>query len=206
VEERRSPSKVHLVRGHEGPRWCHSPYGQSEINNLGLGMSEGWKAWHKIDWHMLVAKQVTAGRSGCINARATGEVVAVEQSSNNDKGVVENTFQVLAEIKKQQREAPFKATQMDAPVQYTVLAENPATNPADAHSTQYKEIWPASTAPLSRPSRVSYKELHSSYHTASSCAPRSRRPVRPRFRGRLRRLRQRFRWPRLLGGGGFPRG
>jgi hypothetical protein len=29
-----------------------------------------------------------------------------------------------------------------------------------------------------------------SYHTASSCAPRLRRPVRPRFRGRLRRPRR----------------
>jgi hypothetical protein len=37
---------------------------------------------------------------------------------------------------KQQREPPFKAPQMDAPVQYTVLAEIPATNPADAHSTK----------------------------------------------------------------------
>ena len=33
--------------------------------------------------------------------------------------------------KKQQREPPFKAPQMDAPVQYTVLAEIPATNPVD---------------------------------------------------------------------------
>jgi hypothetical protein len=63
-------------------------------------------------------------------------VVAVEQSSNNDKGDAENTFQVLAELKKQQREAPIKAPQMDAPVQYTVLAEIPATNPADALSTK----------------------------------------------------------------------
>jgi hypothetical protein len=114
-------------------------------------------------------------------------VVAAEQSSNNDKGDVENAFQVLAELKKQQREAPFfgpenfvwrhvlhmrpstgcrgsfaqavaagpkrnlgplsglvlydrnlKAPQMDAPVQYTVLAEIPATNPADGapHSTK----------------------------------------------------------------------
>jgi hypothetical protein len=38
---------------------------------------------------------------------------------------VENTFQVLAELKKQQREAPFKAPQMD--VQYAVLAGIPAT-------------------------------------------------------------------------------
>jgi hypothetical protein len=54
------------------------------------------------------------------NARATGEVLKVEQPINNDKGDVENTIQVLAELKKQQREAPlFKAPQMDAPVQYT---------------------------------------------------------------------------------------
>jgi hypothetical protein len=71
-----------------------------------------------------------------VKARATGEELAVEQSSNNDKGDVENTTQVLAELKKQQREAPFKAPQMDAPVQYTVLAEIPATNPADARSTK----------------------------------------------------------------------
>jgi hypothetical protein len=30
------------------------------------------------------------------NARATGEVLTAEQSSNNDKGDVENTIQVLA--------------------------------------------------------------------------------------------------------------
>jgi hypothetical protein len=47
----------------------------------------------------------------------------------------------------------------------------------------------------------SYKELYSSYHTASSCAPCPRRPVRPRSRGRLR---QRFGWIRLSGGGGSP--
>jgi hypothetical protein len=114
-----------------------------------------------------------------------------------------NTTQVLAELKKQQREPPFKAPQMDAPVQYTALAEIPATNPP-CGCTQHKEIWPASTAPLSRLSLVSYKLLYSSYHTASSCAPRLRRPVRPRFRGRLRRLRRherrrRFGFPRLLG-------
>jgi hypothetical protein len=56
-------------------------------------------------------------------------LTAVEQSSNNDKGDVENAIQVLAELKKQQREAPFKVPQMDAPVQYTVLAgEIPATS------------------------------------------------------------------------------
>jgi hypothetical protein len=63
-------------------------------------------------------------------------VLAAQQSSNNDKGDVENTTQVLAELKKQQREAPFKAPQMNAPGQHPVLAESPATNPADAHSTK----------------------------------------------------------------------
>jgi hypothetical protein len=65
-------------------------------------------------------------------------VLTVEPASNNDKGDVENTTQVLAELKKQQREAPFKApqmdAQMDAPVQYTVLAEIPTTGPADVQS------------------------------------------------------------------------
>jgi hypothetical protein len=92
-----------------------------------------------IDWHMTEAG-LPAEDLG-VNARATGEVLTVEQSSSNDKGDVENTIQVLAELKKQQREAPFKVPQMDAPVQYvrntrTVLAEIPATNPADAHSTK----------------------------------------------------------------------
>jgi hypothetical protein len=65
------------------------------------------------------------------NARATGEVLTAEQSCNNDKGDVENTILGSpCRIKKatvQQREAPFKTPQMDAPVQYTVLAEIPAT-------------------------------------------------------------------------------
>jgi hypothetical protein len=38
--------------------------------------------------------------------------------------------------------------------------------------TQYKEIWPASTAPLSKLPLASYKLLYISYHIASSCAPR----------------------------------
>jgi hypothetical protein len=39
--------------------------------------------------------------------------------------------------KKSNSERPrFKAPQMDAPVQYTVLAEIPATDPVDAHSTK----------------------------------------------------------------------
>jgi hypothetical protein len=45
-------------------------------------------------------------------------------------------YQLLAESKKQQREAPFKAPQMDAPGQHPGLAEGLATNPADAHSIQ----------------------------------------------------------------------
>jgi hypothetical protein len=66
-----------------------------------------------------------------VNARATGVVLAAEQSSNNDKGDVENTIQVLAESKKQQREAPFKAPQIHG------ASRDPGpTNPADAHSTK----------------------------------------------------------------------
>jgi hypothetical protein len=64
-----------------------------------------------------------------------------------------------------------------------------------------QKIWPASTAPLSRLPLVSYKLLYNSYHTASSCAPRLRRPVRPRSRGRLRfggMNDERFGSPRLL--------
>jgi hypothetical protein len=77
-------------------------------------------------------------------------------------------FKSLQNQKSNSESPPFKAPQMDAPVQYTVLAEIPATNPADAHST--KEIWPASTAaPLSRPSLVSYKLLYNSHYIASSC-------------------------------------
>ena len=38
-----------------------------------------------------------------LNARATGEVLEVKGLSNNDNGDVEKTFQVLAELKKQQR-------------------------------------------------------------------------------------------------------
>jgi hypothetical protein len=75
-------------------------------------------------------------RAGSLRRAAKKFQKSAEQSSNNDKGDVENTFQVPAELKKQQREPPFKAPQMDAPVQYTVLAEIPATNPADAHSTK----------------------------------------------------------------------
>jgi hypothetical protein len=95
-------------------------------------------------------------------------------------------------LKKATARGPLQgATQMDAPVQYTVLAGIPATNPADArHSTKKFGLHPASTAPLSKLPLVSYKQLYNSYHTASSCAPRLRRPVRPRSRGRLQRLRR----------------
>jgi hypothetical protein len=84
---------------------------------------------------------------------------------------VENTIQVLAEVKKQQREPPLKAPQMDAPVQYTVLAEIPATNPADARSIKKFGLHqPRPSSPLQTPPLVSYKQLYNSYHTASSCA------------------------------------
>jgi hypothetical protein len=149
---------------------------------------------------------------------STSRVFFGEQSSNNNKGDVENTIQVLAELKKQQREPPFKAPQMDTPVQCTVLAEIPATNPADTHSTKKFGLHQPRPSPDSRLSLVSVTsaQLYNSYHTAPSCAPRPRRPVRPRFRGRLRRLRRhvrrrRFGWVRFFGGGGpppppFPRG
>jgi hypothetical protein len=144
------------------------------------------------------------------NARATGEVLTAEQSSNNDKGDEENTIQVLAELKKQQREPPFKAPQMDAPVQYTALAGIPAANPAGrCGCTQHKETYLAfglhqpRPSPVSSLSLISYKLLYSSYHTASSYVPRLRRPARPRPRGRPRRLRRlkrrrQFGLPRLL--------
>jgi hypothetical protein len=35
---------------------------------------------------------------------------------------------------------PFKAPQADAPVQYAVLAEIPATSPADAHSAKSEPL------------------------------------------------------------------
>ena len=135
-----------------GPAYVVPPPGKRKrkkslrpIRDQQSGFDEGWKVWHKMDWHMLVAKLPPEDQG--VNARATGEVLAAQQSSNNDKGDVENTFQVLAELKKQQREAPFKAPQMDAPVQYTVLAEIPATNPADAHSTKKFGLHQPRTSP-----------------------------------------------------------
>jgi hypothetical protein len=98
---------------------------------------DGWKVWDPRIANLEAGLPVVLPAEDLgANARATGEVLTAEQSSNNDKGDVENTIQVLAELKKQQREPPFKAPQMDVPVQYTVLAEIPATNPADAHSTK----------------------------------------------------------------------
>jgi hypothetical protein len=67
------------------------------------------------------------------NARATGEVLAAEQPSNNDKGDVENTTQVLAELKKQQREPPLQGATdglTRAIHGASQDAEIPATNPA----------------------------------------------------------------------------
>jgi hypothetical protein len=143
---------------------------------------DGWKVW---DPHIpnrlaglpaadLGAKQRQSDRC---------EVLAVQQSSNNDKGDVENTIQVLAELKKQQREAPYKAPQMDAPVQHTVLAESPATNPADAHSTKKFGLHQPRPSPDSPSSVTRSSTTATTHHTASSCAPRPRRPVRPRSRG-----------------------
>ena len=119
-------------------RWYHSPY-IWPIRDQQSGFVEGWKAWHKIDWHMLVAGLPPEDLSA--NARATGEVLAVEQSSNNDKGDVGNTIQVLAELKKQSNsESPPSRRHiwMHPCNIYAVLAEIPATNPnpADAHSTK----------------------------------------------------------------------
>jgi hypothetical protein len=54
----------------------------------------------------------------------------VEQKRNDIVGDVENTLHVRAELEKHQREAAIKATQMDAHVQCTVLAEIPATHPS----------------------------------------------------------------------------
>jgi hypothetical protein len=97
-------------------------WGFSELDHKTWDKPEdGWKVW---DPHIPNLKAELPAADLGANARAAGgEVLAVEQSSNNDKEDVENTIQVLAELKKQQREAPFKAPQMDAPVQYTVLAE-----------------------------------------------------------------------------------
>jgi hypothetical protein len=142
----------------------HSTHGQPEIYNLisrksaqvVVGRCDGIHISQSGSW-------VTGGGS---NARATGEVLTVEQSSNNDTGDVENTIQVLAESKKQQREAPFKAPQMDAPVQYTVLAEIPATNPADAHSTKKFGLHQP------RPSPDSPSSVTSCSTTATTSRPR----------------------------------
>jgi hypothetical protein len=52
-------------------------------------------------------------------------------------------------------------------VQYAVLAEIPATNPADAYSTKKFGLHQPRPSPDS-PSSGSYKLLYTSYHTASS--------------------------------------
>jgi hypothetical protein len=83
---------------------------------MGECPDDGWKVW---DPHISNLEAGLPAADLGANAIATGEVLAAEQSSNNDKGDVENTTQVLAELKKQQREPPFKAPQVDAPVQYT---------------------------------------------------------------------------------------
>jgi hypothetical protein len=112
-------------------------YGQSEVCNLSL-VVVGWKVWHKIDWHVIVAGLPPEDLSA--NARATGVVLAVEQSSNSDKGdACGKHYSGPCRIKKAtacERPPSRRHSWMHPPVQYTVLAEIPATNPADAHSAK----------------------------------------------------------------------
>jgi hypothetical protein len=81
---------------------------------------------------------------------------------------VENTLHVRAELKKHQREAAIKATQMDAHVQYAVLAEIPAARP--------------STDPPPPPVSCSYCTSSISATTPHSGV--ARQPPRRRNRGR----------------------
>jgi hypothetical protein len=62
-----SPSKeVYSVRaGHEGPMGTIWP-----IRDQQSGFDGGWKAWHEIDWHMLVDARLPPGDQG-VDARAT---------------------------------------------------------------------------------------------------------------------------------------
>jgi hypothetical protein len=48
-----SPSKVYSVLGHEGRV---VPLTTWTIRDQQSGLEDGWKAWHKIDWHMLDAR------------------------------------------------------------------------------------------------------------------------------------------------------
>ena len=57
-----SPSKVYSVLGHEGRM---VPLTIWPIRDQQSWFDGGWKAWHKIDWHVLVARLVTAGGPGC---------------------------------------------------------------------------------------------------------------------------------------------
>jgi hypothetical protein len=72
-------------------------------------------------------------------------------------------FSSPCRIKKATARGPLpscsKAPQMDAPVQYTVLAETPATNSADAHSTKKFGLHQPRPSPDS-PSLVSYRQLY----------------------------------------------
>jgi hypothetical protein len=141
-------------------------WGFSELDHKTWDKPEdGWKVWDPHIPNRLAG--LPAADLGA-NARAIGEVLAVEQSSNNGKGDVENTIQVLAEFKKQQREPPFKAPQMDAPVQHTVLAEIPATTPADAHSTKKFGLHQP------RPSADSPSSVTSNFTTATTPRPPAR--------------------------------
>jgi hypothetical protein len=64
------------------------------IRDLQSEFGGGWKLW---DPHISNLEAGLPAGDLSANARATGEVLTVEQSSNNDKGDVENTIQVLAE-------------------------------------------------------------------------------------------------------------
>ena len=79
-------------------------WGFSELDHKTWDKPEdGWKVWDPHIPNRLAG--LPAADLGA-NARATGEVLAAQQSSNNDKGDVENTIQVLAELKKSNSERP----------------------------------------------------------------------------------------------------
>jgi hypothetical protein len=71
-------------------------WGFSELDHRTWDKPEGpgWKVWNP---HIPDLEAGLPAADLGANARATGEVLTVEQSSNNDKGDVENNIQVLAE-------------------------------------------------------------------------------------------------------------
>jgi hypothetical protein len=81
-------------------------WGFSELDHRAWDKSEdGWEVW---DPHIPNLEAGLPAADLGANARATGEVLAVEQSSNNDEGDVENTIQVLAELKKLTARGPLQ--------------------------------------------------------------------------------------------------